>query len=56
MVRRRRVSFTATRMLPRQVRVSFETKRGKKVSFAATKKTPKKVRVKFYAKRKKKCE
>jgi hypothetical protein len=54
MVRRKRVSFTATKMVPKQVKVSFRTTRGKRVSFTATKKTPKRVRVDFYAKRRKK--
>ena len=52
--RRKKVSFTATKKVPKKVRVSFTTRRGKKVSFRATKKVPKKVKVEFYAKRKKK--
>ena len=52
--RRKKVSFTAIKRVPKKVRVSFTTRRGKKVSFRATKKVPKKVKVKFYAKRKKK--
>jgi len=52
--RRKKVSFRATKKVPKKVRVSFTTRRGKKVSFRATKKVPKKVKVEFYAKRKKK--
>ena len=51
--RRKKVSFTATKKVPKKVRVSFSTKKGEKVSFKATKKVPKKVKVTFYAKRKK---
>jgi len=52
--RRKKVSFTATKKVPKKVPVSFTTGRGEKVSFRATKKVPKKVKVEFYAKRKKK--
>jgi len=52
--RRKKVSFTATKRVPKKVGVSFTTSKGKKVSFKATKKVPKKVKVEFYAKRKKK--
>ena len=52
--RRKKVSFTATKKVPKRVPVSFRTTKGEKVSFRATKKVPKKVRVEFYAKRKKK--
>jgi len=52
--RRKKVSFTATKKVPKRVPVSFTTRRGKRVSFRATKKVPKKVRVKFYARREKK--
>ena len=52
--RRKKVSFTATKRVPKKVRVSFTTRRGKKVSFKATKMVPKRVKVEFYAKRKKK--
>ncbi|MBA7492726.1 hypothetical protein ES702_03276 [subsurface metagenome] len=51
---RRKVSFTATKRVPKKVRVSFTTRRGKKVSFIATKRVPKEVKVEFHAKRKKK--
>lgn len=53
--RRKKVSFTATKKVPKKVPVSFTTKKGERVSFRATKKVPKKVKVEFYAKRKKKC-
>jgi len=52
--RRKKVSFTATKKVPKRVPVSFTTRRGKRVSFRATKKVPKKVSVEFYAKNKKK--
>ena len=52
MPRRKKVSFTATKKVPKKVRVKFTTKAGKKVSFRATKKIPKKIKVEFYAKRK----
>ena len=52
--RRKKVAFTATKKVPKKVRVSFHTQSGKKVSFKATKKVPKKVKVEFYASRKKK--
>ena len=51
--RRKKVSFTATKKVPKKVNVSFKTGSGEKVSFRATKKVPKKVKVEFYAKRKK---
>lgn len=51
--RRKKVSFKATRRVPKKVRVSFTTRTGKKVSFHATKRVPKKVKVEFYAKKKK---
>lgn len=52
--RRKKVSFTATKKVPKKVGVSFTTNKGEKVSFKATKKVPKKVKVEFFAKRKKK--
>ena len=52
--RRKKVSFIATKRVPKKVRVSFTTRRGKKVSFIATKRVAKRVKVEFYAKRKKK--
>lgn len=54
MVRRKKVSFKATKMIPKHVEVSFETRRGKRVTFGATKQVPKTVKVDFYAKGKKK--
>jgi hypothetical protein len=45
---RQRVSFTATKMVSKPVKVSFNTRTGKRVSFTATKKVPKSVRVTFY--------
>ena len=52
--RRRKISFIATRRVPKKVRVSFNTRKGKKVSFMATKRVPKRKRVEFYAKKKRK--
>ena len=57
MVRRKtpkkKISFMATKRIPKKVRVSFTTRRGKKISFIATKKVPKRVKVEFHAKKKK---
>jgi hypothetical protein len=53
MTRRKRVTFKATKMMPKKVDVSFRTRQGKKVTFRATKTVPKKVEVDFYAKRRK---
>ena len=52
--RRKKVSFKATKRVPKKVRVSFTTRRGKRVSFIATKRVPKRVKVEFYAKAKRK--
>ena len=52
--RRKKVSFTATKKVPKRVRVEFTTRKGEKVSFRAKKKVPKKVKVEFYARRRKK--
>jgi len=52
--RRKKVSFKATKRVPKKVRVSFTTRKGQKVSFRATKKAPRKVKVEFYVERKKK--
>ncbi len=46
---KKKVTFYATKKVPKKVRVSFTTSDGKKVSFKATKKVPKKVKVSFYA-------
>ena len=54
--RRKKVSFTAIKKVPKKVKVSFSTRSGKKVSFRATKKVPKRVKVEFYAKRKSKTK
>ncbi len=48
-----RVSFKATKMVPKPSRVEFYTKSGEKVSFKATKQVPRPVKVEFYAKKKK---
>ena len=47
-----KVSFKATKLVPKPTKVEFYTKRGEKVSFKATQKAPKPVKVEFYAKRK----
>jgi hypothetical protein len=51
--RRKKVSFTATKKVPKKMQVKFTTTEGEKVSFKATKQVPKKVKVEFLAKRKK---
>lgn len=51
--RRKKVTFTATKKVPKRVSVSFTTRKGERVSFRATKKVPKKVKVEFYARKKK---
>ena len=48
----KRISFWATKKVPKRVRVSFVDKYGKRVSFTGTKKIPKRVRVSFWAKKK----
>ena len=45
----RRVSFWATKYMPRKTRVNFRNRYGERVSFTATKKVPKVVKVKFWA-------
>lgn len=52
--RRQKVSFRATKIVSKPVKVEFRTKTGKAVSFKAKKNVPKIVRVEFYTKRKKK--
>ena len=52
--RRRKISFMATKIVPKKVRVSFTTRKGKKVSFIATRRVPKRTRIKFYARKKRK--
>lgn len=51
MVRRKKVSFKATRRIPKTVNVRFYTREGRKVSFRTVKRIPKTVKVTFYAKR-----
>ncbi len=53
MKKRKKVSFTAVKRVPKKVKVKFYTKEGRKVSFTAVKRVPKKVKVTFYAKVKK---
>jgi hypothetical protein len=45
----KKVSFWATKRVPRRVRVSFRSSSGKRVSFTGTKRVPKRVRVSFWA-------
>jgi len=52
--RRKRVSFTATKIISKPVKVKFHTKDGKAVSFKTQKNIPKSVKVEFLAKRTKK--
>lgn len=49
--RRKKVSFKATRRIPKTVNVKFYTSKGRKVSFKSVKRTPKTVKVTFYAKK-----
>ena len=50
--RRKRVTFVATKKVPKKVNVAFRTSSGKRVSFVATKKVPKKKKVTFLARKK----
>jgi len=52
--KRKKVSFWATKRVPKRVKVSFYTRDGKLVSFKAIKRVPKRVKVSFYARRKRK--
>ena len=45
----RKVSFWATKKVPRRVNVSFRDRYGRRVSFTGTKQVPKRVRVSFWA-------
>ena len=49
--RRQKVSFKATKLVPKPTKVEFYTKKGDKVSFKSTTKVPKPVKVEFYAKK-----
>ncbi len=51
--RRQKVTFKATKEVPKTVKVEFYTKSGEKVAFKATKEVPKTVKVEFYVKKKK---
>lgn len=46
--RRQKVSFRATKLKSKPVRVKFYNKKGKEVSFTATKKIKTPVKVEFY--------
>lgn len=52
MGRRKKVTFIATKRVPKKIPVSFKSG-GKRVTFQATKRVSKRVRVEFYAKSKK---
>ena len=45
----KRVSFWATKRVPKRVKVSFRTSSGKRVSFNTTKRRAKRVRVSFWS-------
>ncbi len=47
--KKRRVSFWATKKIPKKATVSFRDSSGRRVSFTATKRVPKKVKVNFWA-------
>jgi len=47
----KKVSFWATKKVPKKVNVSFRDRYGRKVSFKATKRISVPVKVTFYAKR-----
>lgn len=47
----KRVSFWATKKVPKRVRVSFVDRYGNLVSFTGTKKVPKRVKISFWASR-----
>ena len=51
--RREKITFQATKEVPKTVKVEFYTKTGEKVAFKATKEVPKTVQVEFYVKKKK---
>ena len=46
---KKKVSFWATKQIPKKVKVNFKTSSGKKVSFTGTKQIPKRVKVSFWA-------
>jgi len=45
----RKVTFWATKRVPKKTVVSFRNRYGERVSFTATKRVPKRVKVKFWA-------
>lgn len=45
----KKVSFWATKVVPKRTRVSFRNRYGEIVSFTATKRVPKRVKVQFWA-------
>ena len=53
MVKKKRVSFWATKKVPRRVNVRFRRADGKIISFKATKNVPIRKKVSFLAKRRK---
>jgi len=48
----RKISFKATKRVPKKVNISFETSAGKKITFRATKRKPKPVKISFRRERK----
>ena len=49
MKKNKRVSFGATKRIPRKVKVSFRDVHGERVSFVGTARVPQKIKVKFWA-------
>ncbi len=52
--RKRKISFTAIKRVPKKVNVKFTTRNGERISFKSVKRVPKKVHVTFYAKQRRK--
>ena len=48
MAPKKKVSFWATKQIPKKVKVNFRTSTGKRVSFTGTKKISKRVKVSFW--------
>jgi len=47
----RKITFRATKRVPKKINISFETTKGKKISFMATKRRPKVIKGLFGKKR-----
>ncbi len=48
----KKVSFWATKKVPKRVNVNFRDRSGRRVAFTGTKYVPKRVKVSFWAKKK----